>query len=147
MRAAAEALGLATEIRHFRSTTRTAADAAREIGCELGQIVKSLVFLADGTPLLVLVAGTDRVDEAKLAALLGASTVRRATADEARAATGYPIGGVPPFGIERPLRVLLDRGLLRHEVVWAGAGTGEAVIRVRSEDLRRASGVELVEIA
>lgn len=147
MRAAAESLGLATEIRHFGATTRTAVDAAREIGCELGQIVKSLVFLADGAPVLALVAGTDRVDEAKLASLVGAARVRRATAEEARAATGYPIGGVPPFGLDRPLRVLLDRGLLRHHEIWAGAGTGEAVIRLRSEELRGTSGVELVDIS
>lgn len=135
------------EIRHFQSTTRTAADAAREIGCALGQIIKSLVFLADGQAVLVLCSGTDRVDEAKLRAHLGAAAVQRASADEALRATGFPIGGVPPFGHARALRVLIDRGLLRHETLWAGAGTGEAVVRIHSGDLLRASGGELVDVA
>ena len=147
MRAAAESLGLDIEIRHFPSTTRTAVDAAREIGCELGQIVKSLVFLADAGRVLVLCAGTDRVDEAKLREHLGAPKVRRANADEARQATGFPIGGVPPFGVARQLRVIVDGGLLRHEALWAGAGTGEAVVRVWSRDLVRASGGELADVA
>jgi prolyl-tRNA editing enzyme YbaK/EbsC (Cys-tRNA(Pro) deacylase) len=147
VRAAAERLGLDVEIRRFPSTTRTAVDAAREIGCELGQIIKSLVFLVDGDPVLVLCAGTDRVDEAKLRALSGARTVRRATASEARDITGYPIGGVPPFALARSLRVLLDRALLRHETLWAGAGTGETVIRIRSGDLARASGGTVVDVA
>jgi len=146
VRAAASTLGLDVEIRHFPSTTRTAVDAAREIGCALGQIIKSLVFLGD-EPCLVLVSGVDRVDEAKLRAFLGTAIVRRASAEEARAATGYPIGGVPPFGHARPLRVLVDRGLLAHEELWAGAGTGEAVIRIASRELLRASGGSLVDVA
>lgn len=147
MRAAASALGLDVEIRHFSATTRTAADAAREIGVALGQIVKSLVFLADGQPVLVLIAGPDRADEAKLRSLLRAANVRRATADEAKVATGYPIGGVPPFGLARPLRVVVDSGLLAHDELWAGAGTGEAVIRIWSRDLVRSSGGELAEVS
>jgi len=146
VRAAAQQLGLDVEIRRFSSTTRTAADAAREIGCELGQIIKSLVFLADGEPVLALCAGTDRIDEAKLRTLAGAGTIRRATAAEARDSTGYPIGGVPPFAHARPLRVLIDRGLLRHEALWAGAGTGETVVRVWSRDLARASGGTVVDL-
>jgi prolyl-tRNA editing enzyme YbaK/EbsC (Cys-tRNA(Pro) deacylase) len=146
VRDAARALGLEVEIRHFGSTTRTAADAAREIGCALGQIIKSLVFLADGEAVLVLCAGTDRVDEAKLRAHLGATAVRRARAEEALRATGFPIGGVPPFAHARSLRILVDRGLLRHETLWAGAGTGEAVVRIRSGDLVRASRGELVDV-
>ena len=147
MRAAAAALGIAIEIRHFRSTTRTAVAAAREIGCELGQIIKSLVFIADGEPVLALCSGTDRVDEAKLRSLLGARAVRRANAEEARRATGYPIGGTPPFGHRQGLRVLVDPGLLRYAELWAGAGTGEAVVRVGSRDLVRASGGALAPIA
>jgi prolyl-tRNA editing enzyme YbaK/EbsC (Cys-tRNA(Pro) deacylase) len=147
IRAAAAERGLDVEIRRFRATTRTAVDAAREIGCELAQIIKSIVFLADAAPLLVLVAGSDRVDEAKLRALVGASVVRRATGSEARDITGYPIGGVPPFALARPLPVLLDRGLFRHDTLWAGAGTGETVMRLESRDLVRASGGTVVEIA
>lgn len=147
MRQAADELGLTVEIRSFHSTTRTAADAAREIGCALGQIVKSLVFFADGEPVLALCAGTDRVDEVRLARALGTASVRRATADEVRAVTGYPIGGTPPFGLRRALRTLVDPGLLRHDDLWAGAGTGEAVVRIRSQDLARASGGAVMEIA
>lgn len=147
VRSAAERLGLDVEIRRFTATTRTAVDAAREIGCELGQIVKSLVFLADGDAVLVLCSGTERVDEAKLRGVLGATTVRRATASEARDATGYPIGGVPPFGLARPIRVLIDRGLLRHHALWAGAGTGETVIRLWSRDLVVASAGTVIEVA
>ncbi len=105
------------------------------------------MFLADGGAVLVLIAGPDRVDEAKLRAVLGASVVRRANANEARAATGYPIGGVPPFGLDRSIRVVVDRGLLRHDALWAGAGTGEAVVRIWTRDLVRASGGELADVA
>lgn len=147
VRRAAMALGLDFEIRRFPATTRTAVDAAREIGCALGQIIKALVFFADGEPVLALCSGTDRVDEAKLKAVLGARGVRRANADEARAATGFPIGGTPPFAHARPLRVVIDRGLLRYEILWSGAGLPEAVLRLGSADLARASGGEVRDIA
>ena len=147
VRAAAAELGLDVEIRRFAATTRTAVDAAREIGCELGQIIKTLVFLADGEPVLALCAGTDRIDEAKLRAVTAAASVRRATASEARQITGFPIGGVPPFGLARRLRVLIDPGLLAHQALWAGAGTGESVIRVWSRDLVRASGGTVAVVA
>lgn len=109
--------------------------------------MKSLVFLADGGPVLVLCAGTDRVDEGKLRARLGAASVRRANADEARRATGYPVGGTPPFGHDRPLRVLIDPALFRYDDVWSGAGLPEAVARIRSGDLVRATGGEVAEVA
>ena len=106
---AAAALGLTLEIHRFPQGTRTAVDAARAVGCELGQIVKSLVFVADGEPFLALTSGSNRADPERLAATLGARDVRPASADEARAATGYAIGGTPPFGHPTPLRVLVDR--------------------------------------
>jgi prolyl-tRNA editing enzyme YbaK/EbsC (Cys-tRNA(Pro) deacylase) len=96
---------------------------------------------------IALCGGRDRVDEAKLAALLGVDGVRRASAEEVRAITGYPIGGTPPFAHARPLRVLIDPGLLRYDELWAGAGTGEAVVRVYARDLVRASGGEVAAIA
>jgi prolyl-tRNA editing enzyme YbaK/EbsC (Cys-tRNA(Pro) deacylase) len=146
VRDAAARKGVELDIRTFDESTHTAAEAAEAVGAELGQIVKSLVFLADGEPVLALCAGTDRIDEAKLRILAGAGTVRRATAAEARDITGYPIGGVPPFAHARLLRVLIDWGLLRHEALWAGAGTGETVIRVWSRDLAGASGGTVVDL-
>ena len=132
---AAAALGLTLEIHRFPQGTRTAVDAARAVGCELGQIVKSLVFVADGEPFLALTSGSNRADLERLAATLGARDVRPASADEARAATGYAIGGTPPFGHPTPLRVLVDRDLLGHDVVWAAAGTSDSVFPIPPQDL------------
>ncbi|MFL5800093.1 MAG: YbaK/EbsC family protein [Actinomycetota bacterium] len=136
---AAAAEGLAIEVRRFPEGTKTAGDAARAIDCEVAQIVKSLVFVADGEPFLALTSGANRADTAKLAALLGAAEVRRATPEEARSATGYAIGGTPPFGHPRPLRVLVDRDLLGFREVWAAAGTPDSVFPIAPEDLVRAS--------
>src|SRR3990170_1842819 len=96
--AAARDTGLEIEVARFPEGTRTADDAARAVGCEVGQIVKSLVFMADGSPIVALVSGANRVALGRLAAAVGAQEVRRADGDEARAATGFAIGGVPPFG-------------------------------------------------
>src|SRR5215471_10770973 len=96
--AAARAVGIEPEVIRFGEDTRTAAEAARAIGCEVGQIVKSLVFMANGVPFLALTSGPNRADPARLGALLNATEVRRASPDEARAATGFAIGGTPPFG-------------------------------------------------
>src|SRR6476659_5911643 len=117
---AADARGLTIEVRRFPEGTKTAADAAAAIGVEVGQIVKSLVFLVDGEPVMALVAGDNQLDEKKLGALRGGK-VRRADADAVRAATGFPIGGVPPLGHELP--VVIDDALLRFDEVWAAAGT------------------------
>lgn len=138
-------LGLSLEVREFPEGTRTAADAARAVGCEVGQIVKSLVFVAGSEPFLALTSGPNRADTAKLSALLGGVPVRRADPEEARAATGFAIGGTPPFGHPRPLRVLCDRDLLRYEEVWAAAGTPTAVFPIRPGDLVRAAGAEPAE--
>jgi prolyl-tRNA editing enzyme YbaK/EbsC (Cys-tRNA(Pro) deacylase) len=143
--ASAAELGLRVEPRQFPEGTKTAQDAARAIGCDVDQIVKSLVFVADGEPFLALTAGSNRADQAKLAALLGAGEVRRADAEEARAATGYGIGGTPPFGHPRQLRVLVDRDLLAHDEVWAAAGTPDSVFPLTPDDLVRASGGEPAE--
>jgi prolyl-tRNA editing enzyme YbaK/EbsC (Cys-tRNA(Pro) deacylase) len=129
------ALGLDPVVRGFPDATRTAAQAAEAIGCELSQIVKSLVFEADGEPVLVLMDGASRVDVALVRAELGAETVRRASAGLVRAATGYAIGGVPPFGHVEEMRVLADRGLLAHDEVWAAAGTPHTVFALAPAEL------------
>jgi prolyl-tRNA editing enzyme YbaK/EbsC (Cys-tRNA(Pro) deacylase) len=144
--AAAEA-GLELRVRRFPTETRTAADAARAVGCEVGQIVKSLVFMADGSPVLALVSGTHQLDTAKLATELGAADVRRASGDEARRATGYAIGGVPPLGHATPLPVLIDRHLLRHDLVWAAAGLPDAVFPVDPRRLAAAAGAREADLA
>jgi len=138
--------GVPIAVKRFPSTTRTAQDAAREIGCTVGEIVKSLVFLADGSPVVVLCSGADRVDEPTLAAALGAAGVRRATADEAKAATGYAIGGVPPFAHATAVRVIVDDGLFAHATVWAAAGLPDAVFPIAPADLMRLAGAERADV-
>lgn len=137
----AERLGLSLQVREFPEGTRTAEDAARAIGCAVGQIVKSLVFVAGTEPFLALTSGPNRADVARLTDLVGRS-VRQANAEEARGATGFSIGGTPPFGHPRPLRVFLDRDLLGHDEVWAAAGTPSSVFPIAPGDLIRAAGAE-----
>jgi Cys-tRNA(Pro) deacylase len=144
---AATAAGLAIEVRRFPEGTRTAADAARAVGCEVDQIVKSLVFMADDRPVVALVSGSNRVDLDRLAAAAGATAARRADGDEARRATGFAIGGVPPFGHAANTTVLVDRDLLAHRVVWAAAGLPDAVFEVDPAALVRASGGTVVDLA
>lgn len=146
MRAAAAA-GLAIEVRRFPEGTRTAADAARAIGCQVAQIVKSLVFIADGQAVVALVSGIDRLDPERLAAELGATDVRRADGDEVRAATGYPIGGVPPLGHAVEMAVLIDERLFAHDEVWAAAGLPDAVFRASPPALAAASGARRSALA
>lgn len=137
---AARQAGLEIEVRRFPEGTHTAADAARAIGCEVAQIVKSLVFFADGTPLVALVSGSNRVDTDALGSAVGASDVRKANGNEAREATGFAIGGVPPFGHTGAVRVVIDRDLLEHELLWAAAGLPDAVFAITPDDLLRVSG-------
>jgi prolyl-tRNA editing enzyme YbaK/EbsC (Cys-tRNA(Pro) deacylase) len=127
---AAAAVGLPPDVRRFPEGTRTAEDAARAIGCDVGQIVKSLVFVDVSGPVLVLCAGDRRVDTA----LVG-DDVRRATPDEVREATGFAIGGVPPLGHERHVRTVVDESLRRFATVWCAAGTPRAVFEVETERL------------
>jgi prolyl-tRNA editing enzyme YbaK/EbsC (Cys-tRNA(Pro) deacylase) len=142
----ASRLGLSPQILEFPEGTRTAADAARAVGCRIGQIVKSLVFVAEGEAVLALTSGQNRVDPRSLARLLGAGTVRKATPEEAREVTGFSIGGTPPFGHARPLRVFVDRDLLDHEVVWAAAGTPKALFALTPQELLAASGGTAADI-
>ena len=144
---AARAAGLEITVERFPEGTRTAADAARAVGCDVAQIVKSLVFVADEAPVVALVSGANRVDLDKLGSALEASAVRRADGDEARAATGFAIGGVPPFGHATAVAVLVDADLLAHATVWAAAGLPDAVFPITPPDLVRASGGRVVELA
>jgi prolyl-tRNA editing enzyme YbaK/EbsC (Cys-tRNA(Pro) deacylase) len=144
--AAAEAgVGLAVE--EFPAGTRTAADAAAAVGCDVAQIVKSLVFLVDGEPVVALVSGPNRLSEARLSAAAGGGAVGRADADAVRAATGFPIGGVPPFAHRRVLRTFVDRDLLALDVVWAAAGTPRHVFPIAPGDLVRLSGATPADLA
>lgn len=145
--AALDALGLGhVEVRAFPEATRTAAEAAAAIGCGLSQIVKSLVFEADGKPLLVLMDGSSRVDLDRVRDALGGAAVKRADAAGVRAATGYAIGGIPPFGHLTAMRVLADRGLLAHDVVWAAAGNPHTVFPLDPEQLVAHAGGTLVDV-
>jgi Cys-tRNA(Pro) deacylase len=128
-------LGVEIEIVELEASTRTAQQAADAIGTELGSIVKSLVFLADGKPIVVLVAGDRRVDPAKLKALSGARRVMIADADQVRQATGYAIGGVPPLGHKTPLPVWIDRSLGRFEIVYAAAGGPRSIFPIGYAEL------------
>ncbi len=136
---AARELGLDIEVRTFPAGTKTAADAAAAIGVEVGQIVKSLIFAVDGEVVVAYVSGANQLDEKKLAAAAGGRKAGRADADVVRQATGYPIGGVPPFGHATPLRVFVDEDLLVFDIVWAAAGTWNDVFALTPDDLVRAS--------
>lgn len=135
----ARALGLHPEVRRFPEGTKTAEAAARAIGCDVGQIVKSLIFMADDRPVLALTSGRNRVDEIKLAALTGAREVRRATPEEAREATGFAVGGTPPFAHTQAVRTFIDGDLLGYDEVWAAAGTPDSVFPLTPADLVRVS--------
>jgi prolyl-tRNA editing enzyme YbaK/EbsC (Cys-tRNA(Pro) deacylase) len=137
---------LPRRIRRFPDATRTAAEAAAAIGCELSQICKSLIFAADGVPVLVLMDGASRVDVELVRQVLGAEKVTRTKADVVRETTGYAIGGVPPFGHRTRTRVLADRSLLGHETVWAAAGTPHTVFPMRPKDLVAHAGATLVDV-
>jgi prolyl-tRNA editing enzyme YbaK/EbsC (Cys-tRNA(Pro) deacylase) len=138
----AAVLGFAADVREFPEGTKTAVDAARAVGCQVGQIVKSLVFVAGSEPFIALTSGPNRADTERLSALMGGRPVRRADPEEARAATGFAIGGTPPFGHPRRLKVVCDRDLLRFDVVWAAAGTPQAVFPITPDELVRISGAE-----
>jgi prolyl-tRNA editing enzyme YbaK/EbsC (Cys-tRNA(Pro) deacylase) len=141
VRDAAARKGVTLDIRVFDDSTHTAEEAAATVDAELGQIVKSLVFVTprddgDPEPVLCLVSGPNRVDLARLAAVTGSLDVRRATAREAQELTGFTIGGIPPFGHARPVRTIMDPDLTQYQVVWAAAGTSTAVFPVPPATLR-----------
>ncbi|MDA1330133.1 MAG: YbaK/EbsC family protein [Chloroflexi bacterium] len=141
------ARGIDTRVFEFDETTRTAQDAANAIGCEVGQIVKSLVFQGanSGKAILILISGANRVDVEQLGAEIG-EALKKADADFVRAATGYAIGGVPPFGHASTSRPIVDEDLLKFDILWAAAGTPNAVFSVTTNELLRACGGSVKKI-
>lgn len=144
---AATALGLTIEIHEYPEGTKTSADAAAAVGCELSAIAKSLIFMADDEPVVAILSGDTRLDTSKLATAMGASKVRRAKLDEAKAATSFAAGGTPAFGYPAPIAVFIDPQLRRHEEVWSAAGTPTTVYPIRLVDLIEASGAVEVDLA
>ncbi len=143
---AAAARGLQITPRSFPEGTKTALDAAAAIGVEVGQIVKSLIFGVDGEVVLAYVSGANQLDEHKLALAAGGTRCARVDADAVRAATGFPIGGVPPFGHTTHLRVFIDPDLLQYDEVWAAAGTWTDVFGIEPHQLVRASEGLVVDL-
>jgi Cys-tRNA(Pro) deacylase len=137
---AAKERGLEITTRRFPEGTKTAQDAANAIGVSLGQIVKSLVFAVDGEIVMAFVSGANQLDEKKLAQAAGGLKCSRVDADAVREATGFPIGGVPPFGHQTQLRVFVDPDLLQYDEVWAAAGTWNDNFGAAPADIVRVSG-------
>jgi Cys-tRNA(Pro) deacylase len=147
VRLAAEAAGLPLDIREMPQTTRTAEEAAAACGTHVAQIVKSLVFrLAEsGTPVLILVSGSNRVDEKAIKAAIG-EKLKRMDANDVRAVTGFAIGGVAPLGSLTPLATYIDADLMQFETVWAAAGAPNAVFEVDPKALATATGATIVTV-
>ena len=144
--ATAAAAGVVIEPVTFERETRTSADAAREIGCDVAEIVKSLVFKVAGREdmVLLLLSGADRVDLSKAASALRVESLERADADAAKAATGYSIGATPPFGHVTPIRIAMDEGVLEFSEVWGAGGRTDTVFRISPHDLKAVSGAEIL---
>ena len=141
-------LGIDSRVRELPASTHTAADAAAALGCAIAQIAKSLVFknLADGTAVLIIASGANRVDEAGVGDLLGAQ-IAKADADYVREVTGYAIGGVPPVGHRRALTTLIDRDLLQFQTIWAAAGTPRSVCELPTHELQRLTDGRVATVA
>ncbi len=142
-----DAVGLGLTVVEHAGSTRTSEDAAAAIGCAVAEIAKSLIFRArtSGVPVLVVASGTNRVDEKKVAALIG-EKVERATPDFVREKSGYAIGGVPPLGHAEPPLVLIDEDLLGFETIWAAAGTPNAVFRLTPDQLVSLTGGRVADV-
>ncbi len=147
VREALAGFGLAAEIREFDASTRTSAEAAAAIGCDVAQIAKSLVFRAKSAnrPVLVIASGSNRVDEKKLEAALG-DKIGRADPDFVRAATGFAIGGVAPVGHTGPVQIFIDADLRQYQEIWAAAGSSNAVFRLTPADLERITGGRVIAV-
>jgi prolyl-tRNA editing enzyme YbaK/EbsC (Cys-tRNA(Pro) deacylase) len=142
----ARALGFELDVKQFPEGTRTAADAAAAIGCDVGAIVKSLVFMVEGTgAVLALTSGANRVDTARLGRHFGGKA-RQAKADEARDATGFAIGGTPPFGHPAPVPTICDPALLAYDQVWAAAGTPDTVFPLTPDRLLELTAAAVVDV-
>ena len=140
------AAGATGEPVQLQDSTRTAAEAAAALGCDVGAIASSLVFTADGDPLLIVTSGGHRVDTEHVAGVLGIGRIKRADADLVRTATGYAIGGVAPVGHPAPVRTLVDVALAEHDVVWAAAGHSHAVFPTSYDELVRLTGGTPVQV-
>jgi prolyl-tRNA editing enzyme YbaK/EbsC (Cys-tRNA(Pro) deacylase) len=147
VQAALDASGIALQVCEFPASTKTSQEAAAAVGCAVAQIAKSMIFRATASdrPVLVMASGANRVDEKKVAALLG-EKVERASADFVRARTGFAIGGVPPVGHLEPPIVLIDEDLLRLPVLWAAAGTPNAVFRLTPAELQQLAGGRVASV-
>jgi len=145
VQAALAALGAETQVVELADSTRTAAEAAAAIGTTVAQIAKSLVFLADGAPILVIASGVNRVDTRKVGAVVGAK-LTQANADDVKRLTGFPIGGVAPLAHATPPRVFLDRDLMQYADIWAAAGTPHAVFHTTPDELVRVTGAEVLDV-
>ena len=139
--------GVQVEIQTFHASVHTAQQAAQSLGTEVRNIVKSLVFEADGQPVLVLCSGDRRVDTARLATLCAAQQVRQASAERIKSITGHSIGGVPPVAHATPLAIFMDQELLTCEVVYAAAGTARTLFAVAPQTLRDVSGACVVSVS
>jgi prolyl-tRNA editing enzyme YbaK/EbsC (Cys-tRNA(Pro) deacylase) len=146
VQAALTAAGSSAVVRELPDSARSSAEAAAALGVDVGQIAKSLVFVADGEPVLVVLRGADRLDPDRLARHLGAAQVRRADANTVRTATGFPIGGVSPVGHADGLRVVVDVALGAYPVVWAAGGTPHAVFPTSFSELLATSGGEPADV-
>jgi prolyl-tRNA editing enzyme YbaK/EbsC (Cys-tRNA(Pro) deacylase) len=144
LEACARDLGIEVRPQRLNDSTRTVKDAAAAVGCDESEIAKSIVFVADGDPVVCVASGRHRIDTDKLADLLDVAEVRQAKADEVRAATGFAIGGVPPFGHDLP--VLFDETLLNHDRVWAAAGDPNSLFEVDPRELANCIRARIVEL-
>jgi len=144
---ARDAAGRPTRVRVLPEAVPTAAAAAAALGVEVGQIANSLLFDADGDPLLVLTSGAHRADTGKLAALIGVARVRRASADFVRAHTGQPIGGIAPLGHPKPVRTLVDTALSAYDEIWAAGGVPQAVFPTTYAELTRITSATPADVA
>jgi len=140
------AAGLDSTIRELPDSTRTAADAASALGCDVGAIARSLVFLADDSPLLVMTSGAHRVDTDVVARHLGVQTVKQASAKQVRVVTGQPVGGVAPVGHPQPIRTLIDADLQAHATLWVAGGTPNTVMPLSFDQLVRLTGGQVVTV-
>lgn len=148
VQAALAGFGLGLDVKELDASTRTAADAAKAIGCTVAQIAKSILFRAmvSGRPVLVIASGVNRVDETKIAAYLG-ETLGKADAEFVRTRTGFAIGGVPPVGHAEKPEIFVDRDLFAFGEIWAAAGTPNAVFRLTPQDLARITDGTVVAVA
>ncbi len=146
VRTALALLGARGEVRALDDSARTAKEAADALGIEVGQIASSLIFLADGEPVLIIASGGHRVDTVQLAMILEVNDITKATADDVRKATGFAIGGVAPVGHPKPLRTIVDIALSRYDEVWAAGGHPHYVFPTSYDELLRITAGEAAEV-